>query len=53
MVQNTALQEIDIKYSITILGNQTRYLSWEVPQVYLMFLFVSYFKLCVILASSK
>ena len=50
---NTALQDAGIQYSITIFGNQRRYLSWAVSQVNLMFLFISYFKLLVILASSS
>ena len=50
---NTALQDTGIQYSIIIFGIQARCLSRPVSQFNLRFLFISCFKLFVMLAPSS
>ena len=43
---NTVLQDTSIQYSITIFGNQARYLSWSVPGINLMFFYFLFQIIC-------
>ena len=43
---NTVLQDTSIQYSITMFGNQARYLSWSVPGINLMFFYFLFQIIC-------